>query len=82
MQVSKIPVGLSARGAAPVARGDAANAAGSKETHSVIHNAVEVFISNKARAMNQEADRQRPAPNWNCRIWMIKRILCGIPKHD
>ena len=58
MQVSKIPVGLSARGAAPVARGDAANAAGSKETHSVIHNAVEVFISNKARAMNQEADRQ------------------------
>ena len=58
MQVSKIPVGLSARGAAPVARGDAANAAGSKEAHSVIHDAVEVFISNKARAMNQEADRQ------------------------
>ena len=58
MQVSKVPVGLSARGAASVARGDAANAAVGKETHSVIHNAVEVFISNKARAMNQEADRQ------------------------
>lgn len=58
MQVSKVSAGLSARGTAPVARGDAANAAGSKETHSVIHDAVEVFISNKARAMNQEADRQ------------------------
>ena len=58
MQVSKVPVGLSARGAASAAYGDAANAAASKETHSVIHNAVEVFISNKARAMNQEADRQ------------------------
>ena len=58
MQVSKVPVGLSARGAAPASRGDAANAAVGKEPHSVIHNAVEVFISNKARAMNQEADRQ------------------------
>ena len=58
MQVSKVSAGLSARGTAPVARGDAANAAGSKEAHSVIHDAVEVFISNKARAMNQEADRQ------------------------
>lgn len=58
MQVSKVSAGLSARGTAPVVRGDAANAAGSKEAHSVIHDAVEVFISNKARAMNQEADRQ------------------------
>ena len=40
MQVSKVFAGLSARGTAPVARGDAANAAGSKETHSVIHDAV------------------------------------------
>lgn len=58
MQVSKVPVGLSARGAAPASSGDAANAAVGKEPHSVIHTAVEVFISSKARAMNQEADRQ------------------------